>query len=258
MKNLKTAERVSTDISDNYVFARSMLAYKEAAKRVNGTVLEAGTGTGYGLEELSKSAGKIVSIDKVDVSKMVDTSKYSHVYLKQMKFPPLKEIEDNSFDFVISFQVIEHIKNDRYFLKEVLRVLKPAGKFMVTTPNRLASLTRNPFHIREYTPQQFDDLLNKYFEKIERYGVFGNEKIMEYYNNNRSSVEKITRFDVLKMQEWMPRFLLRLPYDILNRINRLRLLKQDTSLVASITMDDYFIAPVQDDCFDLFYVMEKP
>jgi hypothetical protein len=80
---------------------------------------------------------------------------------------------------------------------------------------------------------------------------------MEYYNNNRSSVEKITRFDFLKIQWWAPRFLLRLPYDILNRINRLRLLKQDTSFVVSITMGDFFIAPVNNDCFDLFYVAEK-
>jgi SAM-dependent methyltransferase len=257
MKNFKTAERVSTDISDNYVFARSILAYREAAKLVSGTILEAGTGTGYGLEELSKSVGKIVSIDKIDVSKIVDASKYANVYLKQMKFPPFKEIKNNFFDFVVCFQVIEHIKNDKYFLEEVIRVLKPAGKFIVTTPNRFTSLTRNPFHVREYTPQQFDRLLDGYFEKIERYGVFGNEKIMEYYNNNRFSVEKITRFDVFNMQWWTPRFLLRLPYDIFNRINRFHLLRQDTSLVASIMMDDYFLAPVNNDCFDLFYVAEK-
>lgn len=257
MKSIKTAERVSTDISDGYVFARSILAYKEAAKLISGAVLETGTGTGYGLEELSKSAEKIVSIDKVDVSKFVDASKYGNVYLQQMKFPPFKGIENNAFDYVVGFQVIEHINSDKYFLQEVLRVLKPAGKFIVTTPNRLASLTRNPFHVREYTPQQFDGLLDRYFGKIERYGVFGNEKIMQYYANNRSSVERITRFDVLKIQWWAPRFLLRLPYDILNRINRLRLFKQDTSLVTSITMDDYFIAPVNDECFDLFYVAEK-
>ncbi|MDR0613451.1 MAG: class I SAM-dependent methyltransferase [Dysgonamonadaceae bacterium] len=257
MKNFKTAERVSTDISDNYVFARSVLAYKEAAKLVSGTILEAGTGTGYGLEELSKTAGKIVSIDKIDVSKIIDASRYGNVYLKQMQFPPFKEIADSAFDFVISFQVIEHIKNDKYFLEEVIRILKPAGKFIVTTPNRLTSLTRNPFHVREYTPQQFDGLLDRYFGKIERYGVFGNEKVMKYYNNNRASVEKITRFDVLKMQWWAPRFLLRLPYSIFNRINRFLLLKQDTSLAVSIAADDYFIAPVNNDCFDLFYVAEK-
>ena len=55
----------------------------------------------------------------------------------------------------------------------------------------------------------------------------------------------------------MPRRLLQLPYDILNRINRRKLLKANTDLTSSIRMEDYRICPVSDDCFDLFYVAEK-
>lgn len=50
MAKILTAERVSRDISDNYVFQRSQLAYHEAARRISGDVLEIGTGTGYGIE----------------------------------------------------------------------------------------------------------------------------------------------------------------------------------------------------------------
>lgn len=50
MAKILTAERVSRDISDNYVFQRSQLAYHEAARRISGDVLEIGTGTGYGVE----------------------------------------------------------------------------------------------------------------------------------------------------------------------------------------------------------------
>jgi hypothetical protein len=47
---LQTAERVShKDLSDNYVFQRSLLAYVEAAKLVSGRVLEIGTGSGMEL-----------------------------------------------------------------------------------------------------------------------------------------------------------------------------------------------------------------
>jgi SAM-dependent methyltransferase len=142
MKNFKTAERISTGISNNYVFARSILAYEEEAKLVSGTILE--LGTGYELKKISKPVEKIVSIDKIAVAKIVNVSQYDNVHLKQMKFPPFRGIEDNFFDFVVSFQVIEHIKNDKYFLEEVVRVLKTGGKFIVTTPNRLTSLTRTP------------------------------------------------------------------------------------------------------------------
>ena len=50
MGKLATAERVSRDASDNFVFQRSLLAYDRAAEIVSGDVLEIGTGTRYGIE----------------------------------------------------------------------------------------------------------------------------------------------------------------------------------------------------------------
>ena len=52
---IKTAERVSREASDNYVFQRSRLAYVEASRMVSGRVLEIGTGTGYGAEIVAPS-----------------------------------------------------------------------------------------------------------------------------------------------------------------------------------------------------------
>ena len=88
-------------------------------------------------------------------------------------------------------------------------------------------------------------------------GVKGNEKIMEYYEANRRGVERITRFDILDLQHRLPRWMLQIPYDILNRLNRRRLLNQNNELTSSITMDDYYIGPVSDDCFDLYFIARK-
>ena len=64
-QKFQTAERVSQkDISDNYVFQRSVLAYVEAAKLIFGDVLEIGTGSGYGIEILSEQATSFVTVDK--------------------------------------------------------------------------------------------------------------------------------------------------------------------------------------------------
>ena len=51
--------------------------------------------------------------------------------------------------------------------------------------------------------------------------------------------------------------MLRLPYDLMNRLNRRRLLAQNRDLTASIRMEDYRIGPVTDRCFDLFYIARK-
>ena len=70
----------------------------------------------------------------------------------------------------------------------------------MSTPNIKTSLTRNPWHIREYTVDEFEQLLLKPFDKVEKKGVFGNEKIMKYYEENKKGVERITRFDIFNLQ----------------------------------------------------------
>ncbi len=254
---MQTAERVShTDLSDNYVFQRSQLAYYHAQKLVNGTVLEIGSGQGYGISIIAPKSQRYIAIDKFP-SPFVQPENAPKIEFIQTNVPPLDQIETGSIDFVVSFQVIEHIVKDQKLIAEVHRVLKPGGQYIVSTPNIKTSLTRNPWHIREYTAEQFKTLLSKNFGQIEALGVFGNEKIMAYYRENKKNVEKITRFDILNMQYWLPRQILQIPYDILNRRNRRKLLNQNQSLVQDICMDDYFMAPVNDECFDLFYIATK-
>lgn len=252
---MQTAERVSqTDSSDNYVFQRSLLAYYHAAKLVSGMVLEIGTGSGYGINVIAPSATRFMTIDKFETK--IDTSDMDNVEFRQMTVPPI-DLPSSSVDFVISFQVIEHIKDDVDFVAEVYRVLKPNGVFIVSTPNAAMSLTRNPWHVREYSIDEFDRLMGNYFADIERCGVFGNEKVMKYYEKNRASVRRITKIDFLDLQHRLPRWMLKIPYDILNRLNRRFLLVRNRKLTTDIAMDDYRIAPVAEGCFDLYYIARK-
>lgn len=255
MKKLNTAERVShSDPSDNYVFQRSLLAYRHAAGLVSGSVLEIGTGSGYGIELISPSASAYVTVDKHDPG--IELAEFPNVEFLRMKVPPLG-LPSNTFDYVISFQVIEHIKDDFGFLAEVQRVLKPGGKFIVTTPNSKMSLTRNPWHVREYTPGEFTNLMECHFGEVEAMGVFGNDRVAEYYQRNKEGVERVTRFDPLRLQYRLPRWMLKAPYDVLNRMNRRKLLRKNAELTTGITMDDYRLAPASDQCFDLFYIGTK-
>ena len=250
---LKTAERVSRDVTDNFVYQRSKLAYVEAAKRVCGDILEIGTGTGYGIDIIAPRCHRFVTMDKTRSEELAAMPE--NVEFVQATVPPLP-FADESFDYVVSFQVIEHIKRDKEFVREVRRVLKKGGKFIVSTPNRPMSLTRNPWHVREYNAEQFGALLST-FTEVEALGVAGNERVWSYYEKNRESVRRIMRFDILRMQWWLPRWVLQIPYDILNRLNRRRLHSENRTLTENIVMEDYSLQNVDNECFDLFYIAQK-
>ena len=255
---LQTAERsTQLDPSDNVIFQRHLIAYKEAANLVSGTVLEIGSGEGYGMIELAPKSEHYIAVDKYSTSISDELKESNNITFIQSEVPPLKGIEDESVDFVVSFQVIEHIENDELFLQEIHRVLKPGGKAILTTPNIIMSITRSPWHIREYTPEQMVEILESSFDNYELKGVFGNEKVMDYYNKNKASVNKIMRLDILNMQYWLPRWVLQVPYDILNRFNRHSLQDNNEKLVNSIDYTDYAINSSSDDCLDHFCIVTK-
>ncbi|MFL2573147.1 MAG: class I SAM-dependent methyltransferase [Flavobacteriales bacterium] len=255
---MQTAERSShLDPSENVIFQRHMIAYKEAAKIVNGTVLEIGCGEGYGISELAKFSNKYIGVDKFDTFISDDLRNNYDIVFHKMEIPPLKNIEENSVDFVVTFQVIEHIQDDNYFLKEIFRVLKPGGKLLLTTPNKLMSLSRNPWHIREYSPKEMKDILKKYFTKSQVNGVYGNDLVMKYYQKNKESVKKITRFDIFNLQYILPRWMLQIPYDILNRLNRKKLKYDNEEVVGAVKVNDYSILESTENCLDYFCIATK-
>lgn len=46
-------------------------------------------------------------------------------------------LDDASVDVVVNFQVIEHLWDQAQFLRECLRVLRPGGELLISTPNRI-------------------------------------------------------------------------------------------------------------------------
>ena len=119
------------------------------------------------------------------------------------------------------------------------------------------SLTKSPWHIREYTPLQMNDIVTSFFSNVELKGVFGNKKVMDYYQQNKEAVERITKWDILNMQHWLPRWMLQIPYDILNRFNRHNLQDNNEALVKSIEYTDYTIKKSNDLCLDHFVIATK-
>jgi ubiquinone/menaquinone biosynthesis C-methylase UbiE len=244
-------------VSDNPIHQRLLQAYYLAKPYVKGDLLELGCGEGRGVELLAPLATSYLALDKIDQVIHDLQKKYKDVEFKQAFFPPFTDLDDNSFDTIVSFQVIEHIKKDEDFLQEIYRVLKPGGRAILTTPNIKKTLTRNPWHVREYTAEQLTDLAKKYFAEVEMKGISGNDKVMTYYEANKKSVAKITRWDIFNLQYRLPSSLLRIPYDLLNRVNRKKLNQGNNDLVSTIAHDDYELVSDADQALDLFLVLQK-
>jgi SAM-dependent methyltransferase len=158
---------------------------------------------------------------------------------------------------VVSFQVIEHIQDDAAYLREIHRVLKPGGIALLTTPNRPMSLSRNPWHEREYTGAELLALAKTIFSIATMKGITGNEKVMAYHEQNRKSVQRIMRWDIFDLQHRLPAAVLRVPYEFMNRRNRKNLKSGNNDLVMGITHEDYLLTNDFVNCLDLFLEVKK-
>jgi len=242
--------------SDNPIHQRLLKAYVLAAERVHGDLLEVGCGEGRGINWLLPRVATYSAIDKIGEVVQGLTQKFPTGKFISGNIPPLP-YPDSAFDCVVSFQVIEHIADDHLFLKEISRVLKPGGVALITTPNRPMSLSRNPWHEREYTADELSTLAKKYFGDVQMKGITGNEKVMQYYARNKASVDKLMRWDIFDLQHKLPAPVLRLPYELMNRLNRNKLKVGADALVAGIRHEDYLFSDAPDRSLDLFLIATK-
>lgn len=256
--SLFTTEITSDTIaSDNPLHHRLLSAYVFSQKYIRGDVLELGCGEGRGIDIILKESKSFTAIDKIkDVIEKLSLKYRDNVFISS-NFPPLSDIEDNSFDTVISFQVIEHIQDDTQYISEIERILRPGGVALITTPNIKMTLTRNPWHVREYTSEELNRLCRKYFSQVDVLGISGNSKVIEYYNQNLDSVKRFKRLDIFNFEKNLPNFIYKIPYEFLNRINRNSIQSNDNELVSAITYKDYELVKDDPNNLDLFVLLKK-
>jgi hypothetical protein len=79
---------------------------------------------------------------------------------------------------------------------------------------------------------------------------------MQYYNDHKASLHKILKYDVFNLQYRLPSWILRLPYDFLDRVNRHKSHNANPGLLAQIDSDSFYLEDVSDQCLDFFVIAE--
>jgi 2-polyprenyl-3-methyl-5-hydroxy-6-metoxy-1,4-benzoquinol methylase len=135
--------------------------YKWARERVHGVVLDAACGTGYGSAILSQRA-HVIGLDRDSDAVRIANAVAPAARIVQAELPAL-EFADGSFDFVVSFETVEHVEDDVQLVSEMRRVLKPGGALLMSTPNGAMSWVQdpNPWHHREYELEELRALLER-------------------------------------------------------------------------------------------------
>jgi len=110
--------------------------------RSDQTIVEVGSGTGNLVATL-RDRGLVITGTEINDAYIAFARSSFGVNLKKMDGQRL-DFPDDSVDTVFSFDVFEHIPDSREHLREVSRILKPGGRYLFHTPNKLLNV---PFEI---------------------------------------------------------------------------------------------------------------
>jgi len=112
---------------------RLQMILDAAGERIHGRIFEDGCGLGSYMLRLQTDQNVTVGLD-VEFERTLEAHLKNERILcgvgEQLPFP------DESFDLVLSNEVIEHVQSDREAVREIVRTLKPGGRLVLFCPNR--------------------------------------------------------------------------------------------------------------------------
>jgi ubiquinone/menaquinone biosynthesis C-methylase UbiE len=213
------AHQVQT-LEDHLVYLKQVALYKFAATYcVRKRVLDLGCGEGYGSDALARAARFVVAADYSRDAVAHARQKYARPNLAfvvcDAQHLPFRA---ESFETIISFEVIEHIPNVRAYLEEIRRVSVAASAVILSTPNRALRLLPfqkpwNRFHLREYDARGLARVLGALFRRAQMRGISAIPAIMEI-EKRRVKQNPLVAYPRMFAQMLLPRA----AYDRMKRI----------------------------------------
>jgi 2-polyprenyl-3-methyl-5-hydroxy-6-metoxy-1,4-benzoquinol methylase len=217
---------------------RHLAAYRFASEHARGrTVLDAGCGEGYGVALLAAVARRVVGVDRAEA---VGVARARHrdprLEFRVLDLTALEELGER-FELVLSFQVIEHLPDPVGFLRGVAARTAPGGELIVTTPNRLMSVSENPYHLREWTAEELLALAAPVLPGVRVLGVHASERVLAYERARGEQVRRLLRLDPLGLRHHLPSVLVQRVFPRLARLVRRRL--RTASALPEVGPDDF-------------------
>lgn len=112
---------------------RLSLIQQAAGERATGCVFVDGCGVGSYLVRLAERASFAAGLD-IEVERAIEAHRKGPNTLGGAgEFLPFS---NDSFDMVLSHEVLEHVQDDRKAIQEIIRILKPGGRLILFVPNR--------------------------------------------------------------------------------------------------------------------------
>lgn len=149
----------------DWYYSKNRLEFQNVMGRLSPTsfLLEVGCGEGAFLEQCREKGIRGVGIELN--SKAADIAKAKGLSVSATAIESFAREFTNSFDYVCSFQVLEHISNPKPFLESCLKVLKPGGKLILCVPNADSVLCQS-YSILDMPPHHQIRLNRRAFESF--------------------------------------------------------------------------------------------
>jgi ubiquinone/menaquinone biosynthesis C-methylase UbiE len=181
----KTPEAIFQEHEERYVFAGQYVSGKD--------VLDVACGTGVGTSFLRQvGARSVLGLDIDSKAIAFARARYKDCAFTQCEATDMC-VPDSSVDVVVSFETLEHLKDQHKFLKECRRALRPGGLIICSTPNRTVYRwwRPNPYHVNEFTVEEFIDFVGIYFGEVSLFGQ--DEKIYPMHVLRRLAANTLDR-----------------------------------------------------------------
>lgn len=178
-----TGERTLPDVpEENYWYRRHLAVYEWIAARCAGVdVVDMACGEGYGSGVLATRAKHVTGVDANPEAFEHARARYGGPRVEFVR--DLVDSYGEPCDAVVFLQTIEHVEDDAGVLRHFKSMLRPGGVAYVSTPNLLtlappgAAKSDNPWHLREYRPEEFRALCESVFDRVELLGLFHARKL---------------------------------------------------------------------------------